>query len=53
MHYAVAEELADRVGILHRGKLAALGTLKEVTEQKTLNGGTLKLEDLFLELTNS
>ena len=48
---SVAEELADRVGILHRGKLIALGTLPEISQHKTLNGGAVGLEDVFLELT--
>lgn len=42
----VASGLCDRIGILHRGKLAALGTPAELTES-----GSRRLEDVFLELT--
>lgn len=44
-----AEELCDRVGILHRGKLVFLDTLAKLKEQKVSKDGTL--ETLFLELT--
>jgi ABC-2 type transport system ATP-binding protein len=47
----VAERLADRIGIIERGRLIAEGTLRELT---TSTGGEGKsLEDLFLELTDS
>jgi ABC-2 type transport system ATP-binding protein len=46
----VAERLADRIGIIERGRLIAEGTLRELT---TSTGGEGKsLEDLFLELTD-
>lgn len=41
---SVAEEMADRIGIMHRGKLVAVGRLKELQRQ----GG---LEEVFLSLT--
>ena len=44
----IAEELADRIGILHRGKLIALGTMEELRTQFERQGA--KLEDLFLEM---
>jgi ABC-2 type transport system ATP-binding protein len=44
---AVAEELADRVGIIHRGKLRALGTVEELRAM-TSRGGPL--ESVFLEI---
>jgi ABC-2 type transport system ATP-binding protein len=44
---SVAEELADRVGIIHRGKLVAVGT---PTELRHLSGER-QLEDAFLALT--
>jgi ABC-2 type transport system ATP-binding protein len=44
----VAEEVADRIGIIHRGRLVALGTLSELREQVALDG---RLEDVFLHLT--
>jgi len=42
----VAAGLCDRIGILHRGQLAVLGTPAELTE----NGGRT-LEEVFLSLT--
>ncbi|HNZ67401.1 MAG: ABC transporter ATP-binding protein [Planctomycetes bacterium] len=46
----VAEETADRIGIIHLGKLIALGTLQELRDKLE---GKKKLEDIFLELTLS
>jgi len=45
----VAERLAQRIGIIHRGKLAAEGTLEELRARSGHAGGTL--EDVFLSLT--
>jgi ABC-2 type transport system ATP-binding protein len=45
---ALAEDIADRIGIIHKGSLAALGSLDELLEQ---NPGTKTLEDIFLKLT--
>lgn len=45
---ALIEELADRVGILHQGRLRALGALPELRQ---LAAGSQRLEDIFLELT--
>ncbi|MBL9115995.1 MAG: ABC transporter ATP-binding protein [Verrucomicrobiaceae bacterium] len=44
----IAEELADRIGVLFRGKLIALGTLKELQDQFKREGSTL--EDIFLSM---
>ncbi len=44
----LAEELADQVGILNRGKLIAVGTIDELRE---LSGEKGELEDTFLALT--
>lgn len=44
----VAEELADRVGIIHRGRLIALGTVDELRSSREQEGG---LEEIFLEMT--
>ena len=47
----VAERLADRIGIVHRGRLAAEGTLAEL---KAVAGrGSSTLEDVFLSLMQS
>ena len=50
---SVAEEVADRIGILSQGRLVALGTLTELRELKSKHehAGHQRLEDLFLELT--
>ena len=44
---ALAEDVADRIGIIIDGRLAALGTLKELLDA---NGGG-NLESMFLKLT--
>ena len=45
----VAERLADRIGIVDRGRLAAEGTLAEL--RSTAGRGSSTLEDVFLSLT--
>jgi ABC-2 type transport system ATP-binding protein len=45
---SVAEEMADRIGIIHRGKLVALGTRDELRRQSGAQG---PLEEAFLALT--
>ena len=45
---AIAEEVADRVGIIHRGRLLHVGTVDEVKELAEHPGN---LEDVFLQLT--
>jgi ABC-2 type transport system ATP-binding protein len=44
----VAEALCDRIGIINRGRLNAVGTLDELRQQYQPNG---TLEDIFLHLT--
>jgi ABC-2 type transport system ATP-binding protein len=46
----VAEEICRRVGIIHRGKLIAGGTMAELREQAKVREGNL--ESAFLELTS-
>ncbi len=46
----VAEEMADRIGIIHRGKLVAVGTAEEL-RHATGNDGAL--ESVFLSITES
>lgn len=55
---SVAEEVADRIGIIHLGDLIALGTLNELKEkcqkEELLEGTeTRSLEDLFLAMTEN
>lgn len=44
----VAEAVADRIGIIHRGRLVAMGTLAEL---RPLGGRNETLESVFLRLT--
>jgi ABC-2 type transport system ATP-binding protein len=43
----VAEDIADRIGIIDRGRLAAVGTFVELRERY----GGRTLEDVFLNAT--
>ena len=44
----IAQELADRIGILDRGKLLGCGTLTDLRKQANADGS---LEDLFMKIT--
>ena len=48
---SVAEEIADRIGIIYHGKLQFLGTMSELREK--VQQVDSNLEDLFLSLTAS
>ena len=43
----MAEKLCDRIAIINRGKIVAIGTLEELR-----HGKDESLESLFLELTD-
>ncbi len=45
---ALAEDLADRIGIIDKGRVIALGNLEELSALSEVTG---KLEDVFLKLT--
>jgi ABC-2 type transport system ATP-binding protein len=45
----VAEKLCDRIGIIHKGRLVACGTMEEL---KALGRTEHSLESIFLELTD-
>src|SRR5579859_2463309 len=45
---SVAEEMADRIGIIHQGRLVAVGTREELRQQSGASG---PLEQSFLALT--
>src|SRR4051812_24642568 len=44
----IAQELADRIGILDRGRLLGCGTLADLRKQASMDGS---LEDLFMKIT--
>ena len=44
----IAEEMAERIGIIHGGKLIAVGTREELRKQSGASGA---LEEIFLSLT--
>lgn len=45
---SVAEEIADRIGIMSRGRLVAVGTLAEL---RNICDGEERLEEVFLKIT--
>ncbi|HIE26357.1 TPA: ABC transporter ATP-binding protein [Candidatus Poribacteria bacterium] len=45
----VAEGMCDRIGIINKGQLIAVGTMEELRRSEGVNG--LSLEDIFLDLT--
>ena len=45
---SIAEEMADRIGIINGGKLIAVGNRDELRKQ---SGNSGQLEDIFLSLT--
>lgn len=48
---SVAEEMADRIGIIHHGRLIALGAVDELRRQNVEAGGAL--EKIFLSLIDA
>ncbi len=48
---AVAEDICDRIGIIHRGRLIAEGTLDDL--RKDIKGGAANLEAVFINLTQA
>ncbi|MGL6074216.1 MAG: ABC transporter ATP-binding protein [Fimbriiglobus sp.] len=46
----IAQELADRIGIIDHGRLLGLGTLADLRTQAAMDGS---LEDLFLKITET
>ncbi len=48
---SLAEEIADRIGIVNQGQLQFVGTVAELRSR--LSQETTSLEDLFLELTST
>jgi len=45
---SVAEEICDRIGIIDKGKLIAIGTINELKKTSGIEG---RLEEIFLRLT--
>jgi ABC-2 type transport system ATP-binding protein len=48
---AIAEEIADRIGVLDQGRMKFLGTLAELRRQ--LAHDRTSLEELYLRLTST
>lgn len=46
----ICEELADRIGIMHKGRLITIGTYDEIREME--NAQNNNLEEIFLKLTS-
>ena len=46
----IAERMCDRIGIIDKGQLVAVGTMDELRAQGQTSVGT-SLEDIFLSLT--
>jgi ABC-2 type transport system ATP-binding protein len=44
----IAERMCDRIGIINKGRLIAVGTMVEL---RTIRRGEISLEDIFLSLT--
>ena len=44
----IAQELADRIGILDRGRMLGCGTMADLRKQASMDGS---LEDLFMKIT--
>ncbi|MBF0411658.1 MAG: ABC transporter ATP-binding protein [Desulfamplus sp.] len=59
----IAEDVCDRIGVIHKGRLIAKGSVKELKQQAVLkrqaknqqheNGDNVDLEQLFMMLTES
>jgi ABC-2 type transport system ATP-binding protein len=47
----VAEEIADRIGIVNQGRLKFLGTVQSLRQE--MSSETMSLEDLYLKLTST
>lgn len=47
----IAEKMCDRVGIIHKGSLVAVGSVDELKRQS--EAGVSSLEDAFLQITGS
>lgn len=48
---SIAEEVGDRIGIIHQGRLLTTGSVSEIKALAADGGGSASLEDVFLELT--
>ena len=48
---AVAEDICDRIGIIHRGRLIAQGRLEDL--RRDIQGGAPNLEAIFINLTQA
>ena len=47
----IAEDICDRIGIINRGKMVAMGTFEELRHIAKDIDSSMDLEDIFLKLT--
>jgi ABC-2 type transport system ATP-binding protein len=47
----IAEDVCDRIGVIHRGELIAIGTLRELKHRAQIEEGDL--EEIFMILTEA
>lgn len=47
----IAERMCDRIGIIDKGKLVAIGTMDELRQKEAADNIDMSLEDIFLKLT--
>lgn len=47
----IAERMCDRIGIIDKGKLVAIGTMDELRQTEAAERKDMSLEDIFLKLT--
>jgi ABC-2 type transport system ATP-binding protein len=48
---AVAEDVCDRIGVIHKGVMIAIGTLQELKHRTQIEEGDL--EEIFMILTEA
>lgn len=49
----IAERVCDRIGIINKGNLIAVGTMDELRQTEAADSADMSLEDIFLKLTGA